>query len=120
AFFLSLGFYDVFVRRLHRTYRERWTVMGDALKEHFPDAKVTRGLGGSSYWIDLDNTGGGHADTEVLAKRALDGGVLIEPGAIYFDDERSKSCMRLGFSSIPTGSISPGLAKLRRIAQKHP
>ena len=118
AFFLSLGFYDVFVRRLHRTYRERWNVMGEALKEHFPDAAVTRGMGGSSYWVDIGDAENGRAiDTETLAEQSLKAGILIEPGAVYFDGLQSKSCMRLGFSSIPTANISDGLSELKRVAK---
>ena len=41
AFFLSFGYYDVFMRRLHRVYHERWTEMGNALEHHLPDAEVS-------------------------------------------------------------------------------
>ncbi|MEM1318178.1 MAG: PLP-dependent aminotransferase family protein, partial [Pseudomonadota bacterium] len=43
AFFLSLGHYDVFVRRLHRTYHQRWQTMGEALSKHLPQARFSRG-----------------------------------------------------------------------------
>jgi len=118
AFFLSLGFYDVFVRRLHRTYRERWTVMGEALREEFPNAAVTHGMGGSSYWVDFGGFKDGQPDAEALAKQAFAEGILIEPGGIYSDDGRSKSCVRFGFSSIPTQSIPAGLARLRSIMER--
>ena len=32
ALFLSLGHHDTLIRRLHRAYRSRWEVMGEALK----------------------------------------------------------------------------------------
>ncbi len=118
AFFLSLGFYDVFVRRLHRSYRDRWTIMGEVLKQEFPSAAVSRGMGGSSYWVDLSCEDGAAVDTEVLAAKALKSGILVEPGDIYFDDNRSRSFMRLGFSSIATDRIADGLAKLRGVVEE--
>jgi GntR family transcriptional regulator/MocR family aminotransferase len=98
AFFLSLGYYDVFVRRLHRVYRNRWSAMGRSLEQHFGDAKVARGVGGSSYWVRLSENAS--INTDQLAQRALAKGVFIEPGSIYFDNLNDKNCFRLGFSSI--------------------
>ncbi|MDD9909618.1 MAG: PLP-dependent aminotransferase family protein [Ahrensia sp.] len=115
AFFLSLGFYDVFVRRLHRTYRERWTLMREALQAEFPDATVTHAMGGSSYWVDFAGGQLSDFDSERLATLALEKGVLIEPGGIYSHQARSKSCARLGFSSIATDRIEEGLARLRHV-----
>ncbi|MEM8749646.1 MAG: PLP-dependent aminotransferase family protein [Pseudomonadota bacterium] len=109
AFFLSLGYYDVFVRRLHRAYRERWNAMSYGLAEHFPDAKVARGMGGSSYWVELPDAG---VDTETLAQKAFQKGIFIEPGGVYFLNSENKRCFRLGFSSIAEEKIAPGLERL--------
>lgn len=114
AFFLSLGHYDVFVRRLHRAYRERWTAMGRYLDEIFPDAEVTRGLGGSSYWLELPGV-----DTDRLAVDALKRGVYVEPGSIYFAGQINRNCMRLGFSSIAENKIADGLTILRTLADSN-
>ena len=109
AFFLSLGYYDVFVRRLHRSYRQRWNAMGTALEKHFPSSNITRGMGGSSYWVELsDKT----VNTDILARLALEQGIFIEPGSDYFSEGGNTSCFRLGFSSIDDQAIEPGLAKL--------
>ncbi len=115
AFFLSLGYYDVFVRRLHRTYRERWEAMGRGLEAYFPHAESVRGMGGSSYWIDLGpNTG---VNTDELAQIALQHGILIEPGSVYFSEGFNSSCFRLGFSSIDKDQIMPGLEKLSELTR---
>ena len=63
-------------------YRERWNAMGAALAEHFPEAESVQGMGGSSYRIRLASDT--RVDTDVLAKLALDQGILIEPGSVYF------------------------------------
>ncbi|MEL6947871.1 MAG: PLP-dependent aminotransferase family protein [Pseudomonadota bacterium] len=113
AFFLSLGYYDVFVRRLHRVYSERWRVMGSALARHLPQAQVTRGVGGSSYWMQF---GPGHGfDSKQLVERALQEDIYVEPGDIYFGGQPPGSCLRLGFSSIKTEAIEPGLEALGRL-----
>ncbi len=112
AFFLSFGYYDVFMRKLHRVYRERWTEMGRALSEHLPGAEVSRGMGGSSYWVRL----GDDIDADRLAKRALERGVFIESGNVYYRDSSVKNAFRLGFSSIATEKIKPGINLLAELA----
>ena len=116
AFFLSLGYYDVFVRRLHRVYRERWNAMGSALAEHFAEAELVQGMGGSSYWVQLPEES--RVDTSNLAKVALENGILIEPGSVYFKDGDNRNCFRLGFSSIDHNKIGPGIEKLAALAGK--
>ena len=111
AFFLSLGYYDVFVRRLHRAYRERWAEMGNALSEHLPMAEAVRGMGGSSYWLRFNED----VDTDALADRALAQGIFVEPGAIYFHDNPQRNALRLGFSSIDSSKIEPGIKRLSEL-----
>ncbi|MEL7273969.1 MAG: PLP-dependent aminotransferase family protein [Pseudomonadota bacterium] len=113
AFFLSLGYYDVFVRRLHRAYRERWTAMGQGLAKHMPFAESVRGMGGSSYWVRLPSEMG--IDTDVLAARALEKGILVEPGSVYFNGSADTDCFRLGFSSIDSNRIEDGLRNLSQL-----
>ena len=116
AFFLSLGYYDVFVRRLHRAYRERWAAMGGALERHFPDAEVIQSMGGSSYWIRLSEDSG--INTDQLAELALEHGIMIEPGSVYFLEGGNTSCFRLGFSSIDHSKIDAGLERLAGLAKR--
>jgi GntR family transcriptional regulator/MocR family aminotransferase len=110
ALFMANGHYDVLVRRIHRVYRERWQVMAGALAEHLPGWSQSPGFGGSSYWL----TGPEGLDSEGLAVRALDEGVLIEPGTpFYIDPEEGRRRFRLGFSSIPGERIDEGVRRLR-------
>jgi GntR family transcriptional regulator/MocR family aminotransferase len=113
ALFLSLGHHDAVVARLHRTYSARSRVMRTALDRHFPGWSQTPGFGGTSYWL----RGPEALDSRVLAAAALEVGVVIEPGDIYFaDPEQGSRFMRLGFSSIPDERIEPGIAKLAEVA----
>ena len=52
-------------------------------------------------------------DGRALAVAAQDKGVLIETGDIFFkSDEPPSNFLRLGFSSIPSERIEPGIAAL--------
>ena len=109
ALFLANGHYDVLVRRIHRAYRARWQVMGDALAEHLPGWAERPSFGGSAYWL----TGPAGFDAEKLAELALAQGIVIEPGAIFFADPGAGARhLRLGFSSIPADRIAPGIERL--------
>ena len=51
ALFLSLGHHDTLIRRLHRAYRTRWEIMGEALEQHFPASSRLPSFGGTSFWV---------------------------------------------------------------------
>jgi GntR family transcriptional regulator/MocR family aminotransferase len=112
ALFMANGHYDVLVRRIHRVYRERWQALAKALAAQLPGWSNSPGFGGSSYWL----TGPERLDAEALARRALEEGVLIEPGMpFYVDPEEGRHRFRLGFSSIPAERIGEGVRRLRRV-----
>ena len=46
-------------------------------------------------------------------------GVVIEPGAVHFHGpKRPRNTFRLGFSSIPTEKLAPGIEKLAQIIDR--
>ncbi len=117
ALFLALGHHDALVARLHRTYSSRWQTMGAALERHFPGWSRTPAFGGTSYWLE----GPAALDARRLAELALEDGIVIEPGDIYFADPgHGRHHLRLGFSSIPEERIEPGVARLAAIADGLP
>jgi GntR family transcriptional regulator/MocR family aminotransferase len=106
ALFLSLGHHDTLIRRLHRAYRGRWEIMGEALKQHLPDASRVPSFGGTSFWVK----GSPGLDSEELARAAAAKGVLIEPGRIAFGGGNApRNFYRLAFSSIDEKRIEPGI-----------
>ncbi len=119
ALFLSLGHHDSLVHRLNKAYRERWQAMGEALETHLPGWSRAPAFGGTSYWV----TGPGRLDACQLAERALDDGVIIEPGQVMFAEPADggpapKNHFRLGFSSIATERIEPGVALLAQTIKR--
>lgn len=109
ALFLSLGHYDSLIHRLTQSYHARWLALGEALTAHFPNSFYPPTFGGTSYWI----RGPANLDAEELLSRALKEGIVFEPGNVFFlSDDPPKNYFRLGFSSIPSEHIEPGIRKL--------
>jgi GntR family transcriptional regulator / MocR family aminotransferase len=112
ALFISGGYYDALIHRLQKVYRDRWEVMGKALATYLPDSARPPSFGGTSYWVRAPDG----LDTEVLARAALDEGIVIEPGAIHFHGPKtSRNYFRLGFSSIESDKITPGIRRLSQL-----
>ncbi len=112
ALFLSLGHHDTLIRRLHKAYRQRWEIMGDALRRHLSFTARNPSFGGTSYWVEGPQT----LDAEALFDQARREGVLIEPGRIHFGQRpRPRHFFRLGFSSIPEDKIDDGIKLLSRM-----
>ena len=112
AMFLALGHHDSLVRRLSHTFSARRKVMGEALARYLPNSTQIPTFGGTSYWIKGPAT----LDAAQLAERAAEHGILIERGDVHFlSDSPPKNYFRLGFSSIPTDRITPGVRELAQL-----
>jgi GntR family transcriptional regulator/MocR family aminotransferase len=115
ALFIAGGYYDALVHRLQRVYRERWQAMGEALADYLPDAATPSSFGGTSYWL----RGPEGLDADALARDGLARGLVIEPGAIHFHDKAApRNLFRLGFSSIETEKIRPGIKLLAEMIEE--
>ncbi len=112
ALFLALGYHQSLIRRLHRAYRARWEEMGRALEAHMPRSSRVPTFGGSSYWV----SGPDGLDADRLAQEALARGVIIEPGRVHFAARPAPAnYFRLGFSSIESARIEPGVRLLSEV-----
>ena len=115
ALFLSLGHHDTLIRRLHRAYRSRWEVMGEALKRHLPDSSRVPSFGGTAFWV----RGPERLDSGELAEAAARKGVLIEPGRVTFGaTDAPRNFYRLAFSSIDEQKIEPGIRILSDLVRR--
>ncbi len=115
ALFLSRGHHDVFVRRLHRVYRNRWELLRDELQQHLPDTALPPTFGGTAYWVEGPPT----LDCRELQQRAAEQSILIEPGDVYFMQEPlPRHYFRLGLSSIPLDRIASGVEKLAALVRQ--
>ena len=116
ALFLALGHHDALIGRLRRAYRRRWEEMGEALEHHLPRSSRIPTFGGSSYWV----RGPEGLDADGLAEDALQSGIIIEPGRVFFAAEPApRNYFRLGFSSIDSAQIAPGVALLAEVIDRN-
>ena len=109
--FLAMGHHDALLRRLRQSYAERSQRMAAALQAHLPAVAFTTVSGASSFWLRFPDG----IDTRALADAAARMGVLIEPGDVFFDAAAGPvptNHARLGFASIDTARIEPGIATL--------
>jgi GntR family transcriptional regulator/MocR family aminotransferase len=111
AYFLSLGHYDALINRMRNAYRRRRQVMDEAIREHGLTVAGQGGFGGSSFWMKAPEM----VDTDVLAVRLREEGVLIEPGRAFFDPKNApRNYYRLGYSSIAHAKIPEGISRIAR------
>ncbi|MBX2868088.1 MAG: PLP-dependent aminotransferase family protein [Acidiferrobacterales bacterium] len=109
AQFLGRGYHDALINRLSQTLHKRWSLLGDLLDKHFPGGSRRPTFGGSAVWVEGPAT----LDSQLLLERAKQEGILFEPGSVFFHgNNKPKHFFRLGFSSIPTDHIEPGIEKL--------
>ncbi len=114
AQFLVRGHHDSLIRRLSHAYRDRWQTMGAALSRHLPDSTRIPTFGGTSFWV----RGPDNLDARELQRRALDAGILIECGDVFFmSADPPRNYFRLGFSSIAADRIEPGIRGLARLVR---
>jgi len=113
--FLARGYHDSLIRNLVQAYEERWKEVGDALQEYLPESAEPPVFGGSSYWVK----GPDNLDARELKRLALEKGVVIESGDIYFHSENPPlNYFRLGYSSIATERIRPGIERLAELIRQ--
>jgi GntR family transcriptional regulator / MocR family aminotransferase len=109
ALFLSLGHHDTLIRRLHKTYRTRWEIMGKALAEHLPMSARSPSFGGTAFWVK----GPDRLNSERLAEAAAAKGIFLEPMRMTFvEPKQPQNYFRLAFSSIDDAKIEPGIQLL--------
>ena len=114
AYFLSLGHYDALVNRMKQAYKRRRVAMTEAIAAHGLCVAGQGGFGGSSFWMQAPGV-----DTRALALRLREKGVLIEPGAVFFDPARpDHSHYRLAYSSIAAPRIADGIGLIAQAVEK--
>ena len=116
SLFISLGHYHALLRRLSQVYEERAQVLQESVRLHLPQFSGRPIHGGSSWWVE----GPADLDTDQLAQAALQSGVVIEPGRVFYQDPLSQEHrhIRLGFSSIEQDKIPAGIAALAQVVEQ--
>ncbi|GAA0858645.1 PLP-dependent aminotransferase family protein [Aliiglaciecola litoralis] len=115
ALFLSLGYYDMTMRRLHQAISERWQELREALNHYLgPYIVTSETMGGGTCWVK----GPPGLDSQKFAAAAAEKGILIEPvDRFYGGSERPESYFRLGVRSLPKEKIRPGIEQLAKLIE---
>jgi GntR family transcriptional regulator/MocR family aminotransferase len=112
ALFLERGYHDSLIMNIMRNYQTRWRAMDEALTKYLPESHNQPTFGGSCYWVK----GPKGLDASKLQEAAIAKSILIEAGEIHFLQQPApKNYFRLGFSSIATDKIEPGIKKLAQL-----
>ncbi|MCV2402408.1 PLP-dependent aminotransferase family protein [Marinomonas sp. C2222] len=114
ALFLSLGYYDTYLRKLRVINSSKQQRMVDSVDRHlshmFTADKMNQGS--TSIWLAAPED----VNTEEVSWQAARNSILMESGAIHFiSDDPPKNFFRLGFSAIETHKIEPGIAALKKV-----
>ena len=106
AYFLAQGHYDLLIRDMRRHFAKRRDYMVAALQRHNIEIAGAAQFGGTSLWVKAPDG----IDTVDLATALIDDGVVIEPGAPFFNGPMNSSTyFRLGYSSISIDRIETGI-----------
>ena len=111
ALMMESGDYGAVIRRHRRVLRSKWQAISDAVGDLFP-WEVPGTDGGMSLWVP----GPPDLDAGALAARALESGVVIEPGRpCFLGRSRPANFFQLGFAAIDLEGIRPGIERLARL-----
>jgi 2-aminoadipate transaminase len=107
--YVRRGWIDEQLAQSRLLYRRKCERMLAALERCMPDGtRWTFPQGGFFSWLTLPDGG----DAGVLAARAVERGVAIVPGSLFFPDERGGDNVRLSFSLVDEAEIDGGIERL--------
>ncbi|MBA2333194.1 MAG: PLP-dependent aminotransferase family protein, partial [Actinobacteria bacterium] len=103
------GWIDEQLELSRALYERKCERMLAALGRSMPEgAHWTRPRGGFFSWLTLPDGG----DSVELARRAVEQGVGIVPGTLFFPDGRGADTVRLSFSMVDDAQIDDGIERL--------
>ncbi|HUQ23351.1 MAG TPA: PLP-dependent aminotransferase family protein [Gaiellaceae bacterium] len=106
---LRRGWLDEQVARSRTLYERKSQRLLSALERWMPeDARWTTPRGGFFSWLTLP----AGSDSVELAQRAVEQGVGIVPGTLFFTDGRGTDTVRLSFSLVDEALIDEGIERL--------
>ena len=105
------GWIDEQLARSRGLYRRKCERMLAALERSMPEsARWTTPHGGFFSWLTLPGV-----DAAELAGRAVEQGVAVVPGMLFFPDGRGTDTLRLSYSLVDEDKIDDGIARLGSI-----
>ena len=110
------GWIDDQLVRSRALYGRKSERMLAALKRSMPEsARWTLPRGGFFSWLTLPGV-----DAVELTGRAIEQGVAVVPGTLFFPDGRGTESLRLSFSLVDEDKIDDGIARLGSVVKTEP
>jgi 2-aminoadipate transaminase len=107
--YVRRGWIDEQLTQSRALYERKCARLLAALERSMPDGvHWTRPQGGFFSWLTLPDG----ADSTDLAQRAVERGVGIVPGTLFFPDGRGGDTVRLSFSLVDEAQIDDGIERL--------
>jgi GntR family transcriptional regulator/MocR family aminotransferase len=108
--FIRNGYYDIHLRRMHRTFRKRMLIALEALEMFMPEnVKWTKPDGGYTIWVSLSYS---YGTENTFKKTLINNGVLVSPGIYYFYGSKEQKYFRISISSLNEKEIPEGIKRL--------
>ena len=112
--YVRRGWIDEQLAQSRVLYRRKCERMLAALERCMPDGtRWTVPKGGFFSWLTLPNGG----DAGDLATRAVERGVAIVPGSLFFPDDRGGDNVRLSFSLVDEAKVDGGIERLASLVR---
>jgi 2-aminoadipate transaminase len=107
--YVRRGWIDEQLVQSRSLYQRKCERMLAALERCMPvGTRWTSPRGGFFTWLTLPDG----ADAGELAQRAVERGVAVVPGALFFSDDRGANNVRLSFSLVAEAEIDEGIERL--------
>ena len=104
--YVRRGWIDEQLARSRELYRGKSERTLAALERHLSGARWTTPRGGFFTWVTLP------VETTELAARAVEAGVAVIPGTLFYTDGRGNDAIRLSFSMVDESLIDVGIERL--------
>ncbi|SHJ10415.1 MocR-like pyridoxine biosynthesis transcription factor PdxR [Lutispora thermophila] len=101
--FIREGYFEKYIKKVRRVYRQKYEDVVSAVRENIPDAKLY-GDGGLHVFIKHEGI-----DSRQLLKECIKKNVIFTPGDIFYIDREVKNTFRLGFSRVKSEDIAKGI-----------
>ncbi len=112
--YVRRGWIDEQLVQSRSLYRRKCERMLAALEHYMPvGTRWTAPKGGFFSWLTLPDGG----DAGDLARRAVDRGVAIVPGSLFFSDGSGGNNVRLSFSLVAEAKIDDGIERLASLVK---
>jgi len=108
--FIRRGYYDQHLKRMHRIFRKRMTLILAALRSYLPPQVTwTKPDGGYTLWVSLPWA---CENEKEFVNTLIKYGVMVSPGLYYFFSSRSHRYFRISISSLNEDEITEGVKRL--------